>query len=154
MIVSDVFLGILVVVILAVAPTVKGRRTTPVVKSPSVRVLYYCDLMALQVYCVWRICRLVQACLRRLRAQVPNPEVPLATTVTKSEAACCAAPGVQQLLIEDLPRKFSYDEIQAVTGDFGDVVGRGGSAEVFWGVLDDGTVVAVKRMTSYKHRGN
>nr|XP_034594680.1 probable receptor-like protein kinase At5g20050 [Setaria viridis] len=154
-IVSGVFLGILAVVILAAAPSVKGRRTAPVEsKSPPVHVMYYCDLVALLVYCIWKICRLVQACLRRLRvsgkAPVPDPEAPLATTLMKSEAACTAP---VQLLIEDLPRKFSYDEIRAVTGDFGDVVGRGGSAEVFRGVLDDGTAVAVKRMTSYKPVG-
>jgi serine/threonine protein kinase len=48
--------------------------------------------------------------------------------------------------IEELPRAFSHEEIRAVTGDFGSVVGRGGSAEVFRGVLDDGTAVAVKRI--------
>lgn len=48
--------------------------------------------------------------------------------------------------IEELPREFSHDELRAVTGDFGNVVGRGGSGEVFHGVLDDGTAVAVKRI--------
>jgi hypothetical protein len=30
--------------------------------------------------------------------------------------------------IEQLPRKFTYNEIRAVIGDFGTMVGRGGSA--------------------------
>ena len=71
----------------------------------------------------------------------------------KSEAASTTPVQQTTFHIEDLPRKFSYDEIRAVTGDFGTVVGRGGSAEVFRGLLDDGTAVAVKRITSYKPVG-
>ncbi|KAL6615690.1 hypothetical protein ACP70R_037960 [Stipagrostis hirtigluma subsp. patula] len=37
-----------------------------------------------------------------------------------------------------------------MTGDFGSLVGRGGSAEVFRGGLDDGTAVTVKRITGDK----
>jgi hypothetical protein len=47
----------------------------------------------------------------------------------EEEAGCSPA-----FLIEDLPREPSHDEIRAVTGDFGSVVGRGGSAEVFRGL--------------------
>ncbi|KAL6842654.1 hypothetical protein ACP4OV_027498 [Aristida adscensionis] len=50
--------------------------------------------------------------------------------------------------IDDLPREFTYAELQDVTGDFETKVGHGGSAEVFRGSLDDGTAVAVKRITS------
>jgi serine/threonine protein kinase len=55
--------------------------------------------------------------------------------------------------IEQLPRKFTYNEIRVVTGDFGTMVGRGGSAEVYRGLLDDGRAVAVKRITSDKPVG-
>ncbi|CAO2191245.1 unnamed protein product [Urochloa humidicola] len=153
-IVCGVFLGILATVIVAVAPSVKSRsRTAPV------WVMFSCNLVALLVYCIWKISRLVQACLRGLRARgrgkapVADPEAPL--TPLKKAAELCVTPPVLQttLHIEDLPRKFSYDEIRAVTGDFGNMVGRGGSAEVFRGVLDDGTAVAVKRITSYKPVG-
>ncbi|CAO1948174.1 unnamed protein product [Urochloa humidicola] len=152
-IVYGVFLGILATVIVAVAPSVKSRsRTAPV------WVMFSCNLVALLVYCIWKISRLVQACLRGLRARgskapVADPEAPL--TPLKKAAELCVTPPVLQttLHIEDLPRKFSYDEIRAVTGDFGNMVGRGGSAEVFRGVLDDGTAVAVKRITSYKPVG-
>uniref|UniRef100_A0A0E0FQA6 Protein kinase domain-containing protein n=1 Tax=Oryza nivara TaxID=4536 RepID=A0A0E0FQA6_ORYNI len=48
--------------------------------------------------------------------------------------------------IDGLLREYSHGEIQAMTDDFGCVVGRGGSATVFRGVLDDGTAVAVKRI--------
>ena len=73
--------------------------------------------------------------------------------VQKPETACTAPERQTTFHIHDLPRKFSYDEIRAVTGDFGTMVGRGGSAEVFRGLLDDGTAVAVKRITSYKPVG-
>ncbi|CAL4948440.1 unnamed protein product [Urochloa decumbens] len=155
-IVCGVFLGILAVVILAAAPSVKDKSET----AP-VWVMFGCNLVALLVYCIWKITRLVQACLRGLRARgkadpVADPEAPL-TPLKKAAALCSAAdaPPARQttLRIEDLPRKFSYDEIRDVTGDFGTLVGRGGSAEVFHGVLDDGTAVAVKRITSYKPVG-
>ncbi|PAN29435.1 hypothetical protein PAHAL_5G226200 [Panicum hallii] len=149
-IICGVFLGVLAVVIVAAAPSVKGKRGAPVT------VMRACNLVALFVYCIWKICKLVQACLRRLRVhgKVPaaDPEAPLAK-VKKPEAACTAPVRQTTFHIDDLPRKFSYDEIRAVTGDFGTMVGRGGSAEVFRGLLDDGTAVAVKRITSYKPVG-
>ncbi|CAO1948491.1 unnamed protein product [Urochloa humidicola] len=154
-IVCGVFLGILAIVIVAAAPIVEDRsRTAPV------WVMFACNLVALLVYCIWKICRLLQACLRGLRARgkapvVGDPEAPLAP-LNKPAAFCADAPawqGQATLHIEDLPRKFSYDEIRSVTGDFGTLVGRGGSAEVFRGVLDDGTAVAVKRITSYRPIG-
>ncbi|CAL4962366.1 unnamed protein product [Urochloa decumbens] len=134
-IICGVFLGILAMVIVAVAPSVKSTsRTAPV------WVMFGCNLVALLVYCIWKITRLVQACLRGLRARV------LLLLLRRGRPR-------PTLHIEDLPRKFSYDEIRTVTGDFGTMVGRGGSAEVFHGVLDDGTAVAVKRITSYKPVG-
>ncbi|RLM93816.1 hypothetical protein C2845_PM08G20490 [Panicum miliaceum] len=152
-IVSGIFLGILAVVILAAAPSSKG-------KTAPVAVIAACNIVALLVYCLWKICALVQACLRRLRARgaaaaAVDAEAPLAP-VLKQEAATagCSTPEQQTTFhIEDLPRKFSYDEIRAVTGDFGTVVGRGGSGEVFRGLLDDGMAVAVKRITSDKPIG-
>ncbi|OEL30822.1 putative receptor-like protein kinase, partial [Dichanthelium oligosanthes] len=150
-IVCGVFIGVLAVVIVAAAPSVKGE-TAPVT------VMFVCNLVALLVYCIWKISAMVKACLRRLRARgkaaAADPEAPLAP-LRKSEAAVICTVPVRQTTfqIEDLPRKFSYDEIRAVTGDFGAVVGRGGSAEVFRGVLDDGTAVAVKRMISYRPVG-
>nr|CAB3473740.1 unnamed protein product [Digitaria exilis] len=147
-IVCGVFLGILAVIIVAAASSVKGQ-TAPVI------VMFVCNLVALL------------ACLRRIRARGSkspadaDPEAPH-TPLKKSEAAAVVCPAPVQLQmqttpsfrIEDLPRKFTYDEIRAVTGDFGTLVGRGGSAEVFRGLLDDGmTAVAVKRITSYKPVG-
>ncbi|EES01170.1 hypothetical protein BDA96_03G258300 [Sorghum bicolor] len=155
-IISGAFLGVLALVIVTAAPSVASKgEMAPVI------VMLVCNLIALLVYCIWKISALVQACLRRLRARgkapaaAADPEAPLATMLKPEVAASTAPVQVQQTTfhIEDLPRKFSYDEIRAVTGDFGTVVGRGGSAEVFRGLLDDGTAVAVKRITSYKPVG-
>nr|XP_010929257.1 probable receptor-like serine/threonine-protein kinase At5g57670 [Elaeis guineensis] len=46
-------------------------------------------------------------------------------------------------------RCFSYEEIHEATNGFhqGNLVGRGGYAEVYRGVLEDGQVIAVKRLT-------
>ncbi|TVU34490.1 hypothetical protein EJB05_16325, partial [Eragrostis curvula] len=49
--------------------------------------------------------------------------------------------------IQELPREFSFGEIRVMTQDFGNMVGQGGSAQVFRGHLDDGTAVAVKQIT-------
>ncbi|KAK1259812.1 putative receptor-like protein kinase [Acorus gramineus] len=45
-----------------------------------------------------------------------------------------------------LPVDFSYASLEAATGGFGDLLGRGASGAVFRGVLEDGTPVAVKRI--------
>ncbi|XP_066314646.1 probable receptor-like protein kinase At5g20050 [Miscanthus floridulus] len=151
-IISGVFLGVLAVVIVTAAPSVASKDD----RAPVI-VMLVCNLIALLVYCIWKISSLVQACLRRLRARgkapAADPEAPLATMLKPAEAASTTPVQQTTFHIEDLPRKFSYDEIRAVTGDFGTVVGRGGSAEVFRGLLDDGTAVAVKRITSYKPVG-
>ncbi|KAJ1284543.1 hypothetical protein BS78_03G212200 [Paspalum vaginatum] len=161
-IVCGVFLGVLAVVIVAVAPSVKrAGENNPVI------VVAVCNFVALIVYCIWKINVLLRACLRRLRAHgkapvAADPEAPLKREEEEAAAAAAAAAAEGSVLvpvkqpsfhIENLPRKFSYDEIRAVTGDFGTVVGRGASAEVFRGHLDDGTAVAVKRITSYKPVG-
>ncbi|KAK1259813.1 putative receptor-like protein kinase [Acorus gramineus] len=48
--------------------------------------------------------------------------------------------------VAGLPVEFSYASLEAATGGFGDLLGRGASGAVFRGVLDDGTLVAVKRI--------
>uniref|UniRef100_R7W6I7 non-specific serine/threonine protein kinase n=1 Tax=Aegilops tauschii TaxID=37682 RepID=R7W6I7_AEGTA len=45
-------------------------------------------------------------------------------------------------------RRFTYRELKKVTGDFNEVLGRGGSGVVYRGVLDKTTVVAVKELTN------
>ncbi|XP_031487489.1 putative leucine-rich repeat receptor-like protein kinase At2g19210 isoform X2 [Nymphaea colorata] len=49
---------------------------------------------------------------------------------------------------------FTYSEVMAMTNNFQKVIGKGGSATVFYGVLNDGREVAVKKMaTSLVERG-
>ncbi|CAL4962367.1 unnamed protein product [Urochloa decumbens] len=153
-IVSGIFLGILAVVIIVAAPSCKGE-TAPVA------VIAGCNIVALSVYCIWKICALVQAFIRRLRvrgsAASADVEAPLAPVEKEAAAAAKCSPSAPvqptTFRIEDLPRKFSYEEICDMTGDFGNMVGRGGSGEVFRGLLDDGTAVAIKRITSDKPVG-
>jgi hypothetical protein len=137
-IISGIFIGVLAVVIVIAAPSAKGRADVPI---------FVCNLLALSTYCAWRFWALVQPCLRRRRfrsAAAPSSPAPPLLPVQQEEKE--EAVQHSAFRIEELPRAFSHEEIRAVTGDFGSVVGRGGSAEVFRGVLDDGTAVAVKRI--------
>ncbi|CAD6237667.1 unnamed protein product [Miscanthus lutarioriparius] len=149
---SGIFVSLLaVVIVLSVANDKRSNAT-----------------VALAVYCIWKLRS--RGCTE---APAADAEVPLAPV---QEEARCSAPVQQAMLhlhtedlprcsstpvqvqqttihIEQLPRKFTYNEIRAVTGDFGTMVGRGGSAEVYRGRLDDGRAVAVKRITSDKPVG-
>ncbi|KAF0920065.1 hypothetical protein E2562_032756 [Oryza meyeriana var. granulata] len=114
-------------------------------------------IVALIVYCVWKPYQALLSCIeRRLgRTAATTAAVPLPPVKKKEDAA---RPLVQAQLraafrIEGLPREYSYSEIKEMTKDFASMVGRGGSAAVFRGVLDDGAVVAVKRIGSDKSVG-
>ncbi|XP_073285055.1 probable receptor-like protein kinase At5g20050 [Primulina huaijiensis] len=48
--------------------------------------------------------------------------------------------------VAGVPTKFRYRELEEATDGFRSLVGRGGSASVFKGILSDGTAVAVKRI--------
>ncbi|KAH7686639.1 Non-specific serine/threonine protein kinase protein [Dioscorea alata] len=48
--------------------------------------------------------------------------------------------------VAGLPAKFRYEDLQRATDDFSAMIGRGASASVFKGILEDGTQVAVKRI--------
>lgn len=89
-IVSGIFLGILAVVILAAAPSSKG-------KTAPVAVIAACNIVALSVYCLWKICALVQACLRRLRgrgaaAAAVDAEAPLPPVLKQAATTGCSRP--------------------------------------------------------------
>ncbi|MCO5605855.1 hypothetical protein L7F22_060039 [Adiantum nelumboides] len=49
-----------------------------------------------------------------------------------------------------LPRRFSYKELQSITNNFSEQMGKGGFGAVYAGVLQDGTKVAVKRLESLR----
>ncbi|CAN6441984.1 unnamed protein product [Victoria cruziana] len=53
--------------------------------------------------------------------------------------------------VAGLPTKFRYRDLQAATDDFSALLGKGASASVFKGILDDGTAVAVKRIHGSEH---
>ncbi|KAK1298435.1 putative receptor-like protein kinase [Acorus calamus] len=48
--------------------------------------------------------------------------------------------------VAGLPARFGYEELEVATDGFRAVIGRGSSASVFKGLLEDGTPVAVKRI--------
>ncbi|XP_010249992.1 PREDICTED: probable receptor-like protein kinase At5g20050 [Nelumbo nucifera] len=48
--------------------------------------------------------------------------------------------------VAGVPTKFRYKEIEDATDNFRAILGKGASASVFRGILDDGTAVAVKRI--------
>lgn len=48
--------------------------------------------------------------------------------------------------VAGIPTKFRYKDLEEATDNFQSLVGQGASATVFRGILNDGTVVAVKRI--------
>ncbi|KMZ71526.1 Protein kinase superfamily protein [Zostera marina] len=55
--------------------------------------------------------------------------------------------------VAGMPRRFKYEELVTATHDFSNLIGRGSSASVFKGELEDGTKVAVKRIEETSERG-
>ncbi|KAM0952662.1 putative protein kinase RLK-Pelle-SD-2b family [Dioscorea sansibarensis] len=55
-------------------------------------------------------------------------------------------PSDEEIPIPGLPTKFSYHQLQTATANFQTKIGSGGFGEVYKGVLEDKTLVAVKRV--------
>ncbi|KAF5179467.1 Receptor protein kinase [Thalictrum thalictroides] len=53
--------------------------------------------------------------------------------------------------VAGVPTKFKYKDLETATDNFQAVLGRGSSAAVFKGILDDGTPIAVKRIAGVEH---
>ncbi|PIA65524.1 hypothetical protein AQUCO_00100788v1 [Aquilegia coerulea] len=53
--------------------------------------------------------------------------------------------------VAGVPTKFKYQDLETATDNFQAVLGRGSSAAVFKGILDDGTPIAVKRIAGVEH---
>ncbi|KAF9613638.1 hypothetical protein IFM89_009464 [Coptis chinensis] len=53
--------------------------------------------------------------------------------------------------VAGVPIKFRYKELEKATDNFQALIGKGSSAYVFKGILDDGTPVAVKRIEGVEH---
>jgi hypothetical protein len=84
----------------------------------------FCNLLSLTVYCIWRL-------RSRGTAAEVDADASLELPVLKEEEGCNTLVQQTTFYIEELPRKFSYNEIRAVTRDFRTMVGRGRSGEVF-----------------------
>jgi len=100
-------------------------------------------MAAISTYSIWKLYTL----LRRWFDALDGDGVPV-----PSREPACQEEALLQLHhqtpchIHEVLREFSSDEIEAMTQDFGSMIGRGGSAQVFRGSLYDGTPVAVKRI--------
>ncbi|KAL6653508.1 hypothetical protein ACP70R_009086 [Stipagrostis hirtigluma subsp. patula] len=109
------------------------------------------NFVALLVYCIWdwKLYMLARACRRRRRARAAAATVPVRNE--EEEAQRVSEEQSATLRIDELPRRFSYREIADMTEGFRVRVARGGSAEVFSGLLDGAKAVAVKRLFSDEH---
>ncbi|OWM78751.1 hypothetical protein CDL15_Pgr002922 [Punica granatum] len=56
--------------------------------------------------------------------------------------------------VPGMPSRFSYDDLKALTGNFGKKLGEGGFGSVFEGTLTDGMRVAVKHLQGLGHIKN
>ncbi|XP_002973195.2 G-type lectin S-receptor-like serine/threonine-protein kinase SD2-5 [Selaginella moellendorffii] len=59
---------------------------------------------------------------------------------------------LQLSLMAGMPRRFSFQELEEVTGKFSNCLGNGGFGSVFKGLLADGTEVAVKKLEGSNQR--
>ena len=50
-------------------------------------------------------------------------------------------------------RRFTYNELEAITNNFQRMLGRGGFGKVYHGILEDGTQVAVKLRSQSSNQG-
>ncbi|RLN25549.1 putative receptor-like protein kinase [Panicum miliaceum] len=91
--------------------------------------MYVANIVALSSYCIWKLYLAAKPWFHQYHRGVARPRS-------------------ATFRIQDLPRQFSPGEVRAMTQDFRTMVGQGGFAQVFRGLLDDGTAVAVKRIAS------
>ncbi|KAJ1284193.1 hypothetical protein BS78_03G186300 [Paspalum vaginatum] len=146
--VSVVFLGTLFLIVLFVS--INGG-----IKLESV---FAANIVALSLYCIWKLYPVAHPWLHdywiREVYPVAQPWLQYLTALApawEEEETGHLLPRHQTAAafrIQDLPREFSYAEVRTMTQDFRSMVGEGGFAQVFRGLLDDGsTAVAVKRIT-------
>ncbi|XP_057424412.1 receptor-like serine/threonine-protein kinase ALE2 [Lotus japonicus] len=89
-------------------------------------------------------------CLRMLRPKTKAP--PIETEKPRMESAVSAAGSLPH---PSSTRFIAYDELKDATNNFetSSLLGEGGFGRVFKGVLNDGTAVAIKRLTSGGQQG-
>lgn len=148
-IISGIFLGVLAV---SAAPGIAVSSNGGSLPVPWV---FGANIVAISVYVIWQLHPLlVQAWLRCVLAHATAVATQLHFHGEQHEEVGRPVQQHTKFRIEGLPREYSYGEIQAMTKDFGSMVGRGGSAAVFRGLLDDDTVVAVKRIAVKRITGD
>jgi len=110
-----------------------------------ISLIFAANVLAISSYYLWKLYGVYPLLRRWLDALDCDP--------ARQEEAVLHQPQLSTPIhIQKVLREFSSDEIQAMTQDFGSMVGRGGSAQVFRGSLDDGTPVAVKRINIHGGR--
>ncbi|KAB8082688.1 hypothetical protein EE612_004666 [Oryza sativa] len=141
--VSGTFLAVVTVVVVSVEATTGNDHGVAILIG---------TIVALVVYCIWKPYQALLSCIERRLRRKAAAAATAAEPLPPEKKEDAGRPLVQAerlraaFRIDGLLREYSHGEIQAMTDDFGCVVGRGGSATVFRGVLDDGTAVAVKRI--------
>jgi hypothetical protein len=111
--------------------------------------IFAANIVAISSYCIWKLYPLLRRWFDALDGDVvPVPRPPK----RQEEEAVLQLHHQTPFHIQEVLREFSSDEIQAMTQDFGTMIGRGGSAQVFRGNLDDGTPVAIKRINIHGGR--
>jgi len=127
---SGAFLAALAIIVFLISIAARGLPIT---------IMYAANIVALSSYCIWKLYLAAKPWLHQYHRFLEREEetgllLPLQATFR-----------VQDL---PLPRRFSPGEVRAMTQGFRTMVGQGGFAQVFRGLLDDGTAVAVKRIAS------
>ncbi|KAF2951426.1 hypothetical protein DAI22_01g261100 [Oryza sativa Japonica Group] len=141
--VSGTFLAVVTVVVVSVEATTGNDHGVAILIG---------TIVALVVYCIWKPYQALLSCIERRLRRKAAAAATAAEPLPPEKKEDAGRPLVQAerlraaFRIDGLLREYSHGEIQAMTDNFGCVVGRGGSATVFRGVLDDGTAVAVKRI--------
>ncbi|XP_066373080.1 probable receptor-like protein kinase At5g20050 [Miscanthus floridulus] len=152
-IVSAVFLGALALVVVFVSIGAHGLL---------IGIMFMANVVAISFHCIWKLYTVAQPWLhrhwRRKLYPIAQPwllqyfsTLAPAWLMHDEEAGRLLLP-LQQGRAAFRMREFSYDELRIMTQDFRSMVGQGGFAQVFRGVLLDddgtGTAVAIKRITT------
>jgi len=111
-----------------------------------VSLIFAANVLAISSYCLRKLKPLLRRWFDALDGDPARQEE---AVVLHHQPQLTAPPPIH---IQKMLREFSSHEIQAMTQDFGSVIGRGGSAQVFRGSLDDGKPVAVKRINIHGGR--
>ncbi|KAF8017584.1 hypothetical protein BT93_H2692 [Corymbia citriodora subsp. variegata] len=74
-------------------------------------------------------------------------------TCSKGGEAFEQIPNSSERTLRSKNRTFEYREVSKITGNFGQVIGKGGFGKVYLGTLDNGTMVAVKMLSKSSEQG-